>query len=111
MNLLRPLRALLEERSVSRAAERLRVSQPTVSVALSRLRRHFDDPLLVRDGSSHRLTPLAVRLHEGVVAALRASERVFAAQASFDPARSSHEFMIYGTDFATAHVGETLVSG
>lgn len=109
MNLLRPLRALLEERSVSRAAARLGVSQPTVSVALNRLRRHFDDQLLVRDGVGYRLTPLAVRLQDSVIAALRASNKVFSAQSSFDPGTSHREFVVYSTDFATAAVGAPLV--
>jgi DNA-binding transcriptional LysR family regulator len=48
LNLLPALVALLEERHVSRAAGRLRLSQPAVSRALQRLRRHFGDELLVR---------------------------------------------------------------
>ena len=61
-NLLRPLRALLEERNVTRAAERLHVSQSAMSIALAKLRRHYGDPLLVRRGNRHDLTPLAERL-------------------------------------------------
>ena len=48
LNLLVPLQALLEERSVSRAAERMFMSQPALSAALARLRRHFNDELLIR---------------------------------------------------------------
>ena len=47
LNLLRVLDALLRERNVSRAAERLALSQPAVSNALNRLRELLDDPLLV----------------------------------------------------------------
>ena len=50
LNLFPALEALLEERNVTRAAERLSLGQPAMSAALARLRRHFDDPLLVRDG-------------------------------------------------------------
>ena len=49
LNLLRPLLALLEERNVTRAAERLHLSQPATSAAKARLRRHYDDDLLVRE--------------------------------------------------------------
>lgn len=45
LNLLKALDALLETASVSRASERLNLSQPAVSAALARLRRHLDDPL------------------------------------------------------------------
>jgi DNA-binding transcriptional LysR family regulator len=54
-NLLKVLHVLLEERNVTRAAERLFVTQSAVSRSLNRLRQLFDDPLLVR--SSHGLVP------------------------------------------------------
>ena len=59
LNLLVTLDALLEQRSVSRAAEQLGLSQPAVSAQLARLRRHFGDELLARFGNQYRLTPLA----------------------------------------------------
>ena len=52
------LRELLRERSVTRAVERLGVTQPAASAALSRLRRHFDDELLIRDRGEYTLTAL-----------------------------------------------------
>src|SRR6516165_3004091 len=52
LNLLVALRELVRERSVTRAAERLGVTQPAASAALSRLRRHFGDELLIRDCST-----------------------------------------------------------
>lgn len=107
-NLLRPLRALLEERSVTRAAERLQVSQPTMSTALSRLRTHFGDPLLVRRGSSHELTPLAARLIAMLPAALAETERVFQSQAQFDPIGSTRSFVIAAVDYAVARIGPRL---
>lgn len=107
-NLLRPLRALLEERSVTRAAERLQVSQPTMSMALSRLRAHFDDPLLVRKGQSHELTPLAMRLVVMLPAALGEAERVFQLQAQFDPSVSTRSFVIAAVDHAVTRIGPVL---
>ena len=64
LNLLVALRELLRERSVTRAAERLGVTQPAASAALSRLRRHFGDELLVRDRGEYTLTPLGAQLAE-----------------------------------------------
>lgn len=57
LNLLVPLLALLEEKSVTRAASRVSLSQPAMSHALRRLRRLLDDELLVRQGGSMILTP------------------------------------------------------
>src|SRR6266571_4880507 len=62
LNLLPPLAALLEERHVTRAAERSGLSQPAMSRALGRLRVLLDDQLLVRDGSGYVLTPRAERI-------------------------------------------------
>ena len=70
LNLLVALDALLTERNVTRAAERVFIAQPAMSRALARLRRHFDDPLLVRVGRELRLTPVAEALVEPVRAAL-----------------------------------------
>ena len=62
LNLLPPLAALLDERHVTRAAERSGLSQPAMSRALARLRQLLDDQLLVRDGSGYVLTPRAERI-------------------------------------------------
>jgi DNA-binding transcriptional LysR family regulator len=62
LNLLVPLMALLEERSVTRAAARVGLSQPAMSHALARLRRLLGDDLLVRQGSTMALTPRAGEL-------------------------------------------------
>lgn len=62
LNLLVPLLALLEERSVTRAATRVGLSQPAMSHALGRLRRLLADDLLVRHGASMTLTPRAAEL-------------------------------------------------
>ncbi|MCA1190099.1 LysR family transcriptional regulator, partial [Saccharopolyspora sp. 6T] len=70
LNLLVSLDALLHERSVTRAAQRLGLSQPTLSTALARLRRHFDDELLARTGNAYELTALGERLAENTTQAL-----------------------------------------
>jgi hypothetical protein len=55
LNLLVALRELPRERNVTRAAERLGVTQPAASAALARLRRHFGDELLIRDRDDYTL--------------------------------------------------------
>ena len=58
LNLLKALDALLDERNVTRAAEKLALTQPAVSSMLNRLRVKFSDPLFVR--ASHGMTPTTV---------------------------------------------------
>lgn len=100
LNLLTALEALLSERSVTRAAQRLHLSQPALSVSLSRLRKHFDDPLLLRQGNAYVLTPLAERLANHTAFALEATRRVFENQADWRPETSTRKFVIYGSDYA-----------
>src|SRR3712207_7626736 len=66
LNLLVSLNALLQQRSVTRAAAQMGLSQPALSASLARLRRHFGDDLLTRVGNEYRLTPLAAQLKEHV---------------------------------------------
>lgn len=100
LNLLRVLDALLRERNVSRAAERLALSQPAVSNALSRLRDLLDDPLLVRVGRAMQPTPRALELEGPIRAALRQIEESLSEGMRFDPARSHQRFTIALTDYA-----------
>ena len=106
LNLLVPLRELLRERSVTRAAERLGVTQPAASAALSRLRRHFGDELLVRDRGEYTMTALGAQLAEQVGPVCDAAERLFAATADFDPATSEREFTLVMADYAIVVMGE-----
>src|SRR5690625_284556 len=105
LNLLVALDALLTERSVTRAAERLHLSQPALSASLAKLRRHFNDPLLARRGNNYELTPLALRLTEHTATALEAARRVFESQADWTPESSTREFLVYGSDYSIASVG------
>lgn len=84
LNLLVVLDALLRERNVSRAARDLQVSQPVASAALAKIRRFFDDPILVRQGRSYELSALAQQLRPAVAEALQAVRRVTDARKSFD---------------------------
>jgi len=100
LNLLRVLDALLRERNVSRAAERLALSQPAVSNALNRLRDLLDDPLLVRVGRAMQPTPRALELEAPIRAALRQIEESLGEGSRFEPARSRQRFRIALTDYA-----------
>ena len=99
LNLLRVLDALLRERNVSRAAERLALSQPAVSNALGRLREQLDDPLLVRAGRSMQPTPKALELEAPIRAALQQIEQGLSQGVLFDPASSNQRFRIAMTDY------------
>lgn len=99
LNLLRVLDALLRERNVSRAAERLSLSQPAVSNALNRLRELLDDPLLVRVGRAMQPTPRALSLEAPIRDALQQIEHTLNAGDFFDPATSRQRFVIAVTDY------------
>jgi DNA-binding transcriptional LysR family regulator len=108
LNLLIALRELLRERNVTRAAERIGVSQPAASAALSRLRRYFDDDLLVREGGKYKLSTLAVQLVDQVESVYEGVERLLATGGGFDPDTSRREFKIMMSDYAIAVVGQSL---
>jgi DNA-binding transcriptional LysR family regulator len=108
LNLLLMLRELLRERNVTRAAERVGVTQPAASAALRRLRRHFGDELLVRVNRGYVLSPLAVQLERQVESVCAAVEQLFATGAEFNPATSLREFTLLAADYTIAVVGERL---
>jgi DNA-binding transcriptional LysR family regulator len=108
LNLLVALRELIRERNVTRAAARIGVSQPAASASLSRLRRHFDDDLLVRSRGGYVLTPLAMQLADQVEAVCAAAERLFATGTSFDPGSTRREFTLLMADYTVAVLGRRL---
>ncbi|MBZ4487771.1 LysR family transcriptional regulator [Microbacterium sp. cx-55] len=109
LNLLRPLLVLLEERSVTRAAVRLHLSQPATSAALARLRRQYDDDLLVRTGRTMQLTPFARDLLPAVAHAVAELRPVIDRKQSFDPAHTERRFVIGATDYMTAILAGPLL--
>ncbi|MFJ3704359.1 MULTISPECIES: LysR family transcriptional regulator [Streptomyces] len=108
LNLVVALRSLLEERNVTRAGQRVGVSQPAMSAALARLRRHFGDDLLARVGGHYELTALGQVLLDRTSNAYDVLERLFASQADFDPADESREFKLVASDYAVAVFGTEL---
>ena len=99
LNLLVALEALLAERSVTLAAERLSIGQPAMSAALGRLRRLFDDPLLVRQGSGLVPTPLADSLVIPVQECLASVESIVSVRGAFDPERAQRRFTVIASDY------------
>jgi LysR family nod box-dependent transcriptional activator len=100
LNLLVAFDALLAERSVTRAARRLGMSQPGTSNALARLRKLFADPLLVRDGVSLVPTPRAEALVEPVRAALALVSQALDQRSGFDPAADEARFTVSCSDYS-----------
>ncbi|MCC6197184.1 MAG: LysR family transcriptional regulator [Burkholderiales bacterium] len=103
LNLLRTFHAVHAAGNVSRAAERLGVSQPTVSHALQRLRRIHGDPLFVRTQGGMTPTAKGQRLAEAVEQALTTLEVALRETETYDPARSDRTFRLHLTD-----IGETI---
>ncbi len=110
LNLLIALDALLREQSVTRAAGRLLRSQPALSGSLQRLRRQFDDELLVRVGNRYELTPLAAQLKTRVAVLLADVGRLYETRSTFDSARSTREFTIAVSDYGQLLLGRAIAA-
>ncbi|MCX5336343.1 MULTISPECIES: LysR family transcriptional regulator [unclassified Streptomyces] len=110
LNLLVPLNALLQERSVTAAAHRIGLSQPACSAALKRLRKHFGDELLVRvPGQGNQLTLLAERLRDQVSLLAAEVDGVFAANAGLRPDSLDREFSLLLSDAECSALATSLV--
>ncbi len=108
LNLLPVLDALLEERNVTRAGQRLFLSQPATSNALRRLRRMFNDPLLVRSGNTMHITPRAQELRSAIAPILASLGTALGQNDDFDPATASGVFRIATTDHVMMLIGPAL---
>jgi DNA-binding transcriptional LysR family regulator len=109
LNLLVALQALLEERNVTRAAEKVGLSQPAMSRALGRLRKLFNDPLLVRTSSGMVLTVRAEQTVEPLRRAMIEVRRVIA-NPTFEPATARGVFRISAWDYETATIVPLIVT-
>jgi DNA-binding transcriptional LysR family regulator len=101
LNLLVALDALLTEKSVSLAADRLCLSQSATSSALGRLREYFGDELLVVKGRHMILTARAEELIEPVRAVLEQVRTTIAVAPEFDPATAERQVRIMASDYTT----------
>jgi len=108
LNLLVVFDVLMEERSVSRAADRLGRTQSAVSHALARLRGQLGDPLLVRTAGTMRPSPFALELVEEVRPILRNIQRVLTPAQPFAPAQSTRTFRVVAPDFWAPAFGRFL---
>jgi LysR family transcriptional regulator, nod-box dependent transcriptional activator len=99
LNLIVYLDALLAERSVSRAAERVHISQSAMSDALARLRDYFQDKLFVQVGRSMVPTPLAQSIAQPVRDVLLQVESVASSNVQFDPLNSRRKIVILSSDY------------
>jgi DNA-binding transcriptional LysR family regulator len=104
LNLLRVFAVLERERNVSRAAETLGLTQPSISNALQRLRQQYNDPLFVRGGRAMEPTPLALAMTDPIHHALKLMEASLTLATGFDPASSKHVFNV-----AMSDVGEKVL--
>jgi DNA-binding transcriptional LysR family regulator len=102
LNLLVAFEALLETRSVSRAAERMNLSQAAMSSALGRLREYFGDEILVVERKRMFPTAFAESLVPQVRECLRHLGDLVAATRSFDPATSRRTFRVVASDYVSA---------
>ncbi len=100
IKLLTIFQELARTRSVSRAAENLGMAQPTVSIALGKLRKRFGDPLFVRTSKGMEPTPLSAELLQPVGDALALLAQALRHHIAFDPRASEHGFRICMTDIS-----------
>ncbi|MFJ5553417.1 LysR family transcriptional regulator [Streptomyces sp. NPDC093225] len=108
LNLLIALDVLLEESSVSGAAERLHLSEPAMSRTLGRIRKALGDPVLVRAGRSMVPTPRALALHAEVREVVERARAVFVSGGEVDLRGLERTFTVLGHDALAASYGARL---
>ena len=100
LRLLRVFDEIYKTRSVTRAADNLGLGQPSVSIALGKLRKHFDDPLFVRTSAGMEPTPLGESLVLPVRTAIDAVANALGHRPGFDPRSAERTFRISMTDIS-----------
>ncbi len=109
LNLLKAFDVLMDERSVTRAADRLAVSQPAVSGMMNSLRENFNDPLFIRARRGIVPTPRAEAL-AGSVKRLLADAEAMLSPGEFDPATAEMILTVAGTDYSMRNILVPLLS-
>jgi len=109
LNLLVALDALMSEKSVTRAAERVFVSQPAMSASLQKLRQHLADPLLIRSGRTWELTPRAKHLAASVKDLLFRVHDLVDNEPTFDPVTDKRTYRIAMTGYCVEVFGVSLM--
>jgi LysR family nod box-dependent transcriptional activator len=109
LNLMVCLDALLAERNVSRAAARVFVSQPAMSVALRKLREYFADEILVQSGRTYRLSAFAESLQKPVRDAILQMQTISDWRPNFNAAQSDRRITIESSDYiATVYMAKVF---
>lgn len=111
LNLLASLDVLIQEANVTRAADRLGLSQPALSARLAKLRELLRDPLLVPSETGRGMvpTPRALALRDSLHATLAGLEAIVRGPSGFDPMTDARNFTIAASDYATIAVGLPLI--
>ncbi|MDB5966363.1 MAG: LysR family transcriptional regulator, partial [Polaromonas sp.] len=102
LNLLIVLEAMLDTRSVSKASELLELSQPSMSYALSKMRKSFGDPMFIRVKNEMQPTPRALAIEGALRQALALARSEIFGQQAFDPATCDRIFTLCMTDVGEA---------
>lgn len=110
LNLLPVFMALMEERSVTRAANRLGITQPALSNSLNRLRDTLRDQLFIRERYGIRPTQLAEEIAPAIEAALSQLDHVVAHQQEFDPGEAKRLFLIAPNSYAELVLMPALIT-
>lgn len=108
LNLLKVFEALMTEGNVTRAAQKLSLTQPTVSNALRRLRETFDDPLFTRNGAGVRPTRRATRLWALLASSVQAIRGAIEGE-TFDALRTNEVLRITMSDYVASIVAPRLL--
>ena len=110
LNLLPVFVALMEERSVTRAASRLGITQPALSNSLNRLRDMLRDPLFIRERYGIKPTQLAEEIAPTIEAALAQLDEVVVHQQDFEPAAAERQFLISPNSYVELVLMPALVA-
>jgi DNA-binding transcriptional LysR family regulator len=109
LNLLIALEALIDEAHVTRAAQRVNISQPAMSDALQRLRQLFGDELLVRIGRQYQLTALAMELREPLHELVQIAGEIVERREVFNPATDSRVFNVVASEYSAYMLVQPLL--
>lgn len=110
LNLLTAFEALLEERNVTRAGQRIGLAQPSMSSALTRLRALFGDELFIRTAAGMQPTARALALARPISEALAQIRTTLAPDTDFDPATARRRLTVAVTDYGDLVVVPALVA-
>ena len=99
LNLLKAFDAIYKERNVTRAAERISISQPAMSAVLTRLRDLFNDPLFIRDKFGVAPTEKATNIHPDIEHALDTLDSLVQGEQLFTPSTEKRTFTIAANEY------------